>query len=215
MASVYPDISSVSIGGPKEGIAVVDICELEHPKEDSKADKPQQSDTSPSDEDPLETIKSDIKIHLEKLEQIKIHTDTPYVKQAADWLQEKLKDYKIQPIDEANLNTPDNANDTTSESCETMPLHNAAKNGDEAEVDRLLLQADADPNATDQHGHTPLHKAAKHGHKAIVTKLLRKGADPHIKDNDRYTPRNLAYVFFEDAIAELLRQHEKPFVAWG
>jgi ankyrin repeat protein len=58
------------------------------------------------------------------------------------------------------------------------PLIRAAKEGDVAEVERLLA-AGVDPSATGRHGHSALYEAAKRGDPAIVQHLLDAGANPN------------------------------------
>ena len=58
----------------------------------------------------------------------------------------------------------------------STPLHKATEKGYAAIV-RILLDADADVNATDAYGYTPLHWAAQEGHLAIVQDLCQDGAN--------------------------------------
>lgn len=63
-----------------------------------------------------------------------------------------------------------------------IPLLSAAQSGS-AECVRLILDAGADPNTQDQHGHTALSLA---GSADVVRELIRAGADPLLKlDIDR------------------------------
>lgn len=41
-------------------------------------------------------------------------------------------------------------------------------------------------------GETPLHIAANHGHLDVVNLLLKNGADPLIKNNDKLTAKDLS-----------------------
>jgi ankyrin repeat protein len=50
---------------------------------------------------------------------------------------------------------------------------------------RELLARGADPNIADKEGHTALHLAAGAGHLQVVTDLLRRRADPGIRDKVR------------------------------
>jgi cytochrome c len=56
-------------------------------------------------------------------------------------------------------------------------LHDAARRGDLAAVERLL-SAGAPVDATDGGGATPLYLAAGEGHAAVVTRLLAAGGNP-------------------------------------
>lgn len=67
----------------------------------------------------------------------------------------------------------------------------AARDGRDAEVDRLLARGE-DPNAADIDGETPLHAAARGGHVAVVEALLSHGADSSATDLYRMTPLHVA-----------------------
>ena len=70
------------------------------------------------------------------------------------------------------------------------PLRFAAENGDTDSV-RLLLEAGADPNLTDDSGISPLHMAALCASDCIKL-LLAAGADPNVTCEDRFTPLHWA-----------------------
>ena len=55
-----------------------------------------------------------------------------------------------------------------------------------------LIEAGADPNATDKSGVTPLHRAVRTRCAAAVKALLEGGADPQRKNNSGSTPILLA-----------------------
>jgi hypothetical protein len=55
-----------------------------------------------------------------------------------------------------------------------------------------LIEAGADPNATDKSGVTPLHRAVRTRCAAAVKALLEAGADPRRKNNSGSTPILLA-----------------------
>ena len=63
------------------------------------------------------------------------------------------------------------------------PLHRAARNGDRAGVDRLLL-AGHDANAKDTGDRTPLHWAAWSDADNVVAALLRGGSEPNSQNNE-------------------------------
>ena len=67
------------------------------------------------------------------------------------------------------------------------PLHEAAIDGDEQEV-RKLLRAGAELNASDRSGWTPLHFAAQEHAVGVVRALLEAGADVDPVDEYGNTP---------------------------
>ncbi|MGI9338574.1 MAG: ankyrin repeat domain-containing protein [Gammaproteobacteria bacterium] len=71
------------------------------------------------------------------------------------------------------------------------PLHQAAENGDVAEVKRLI-DGGADVNTKSKKGWTPLHRAAIGGQTEIALALIKAGADIGTKDNDGFTPLHYA-----------------------
>ena len=81
------------------------------------------------------------------------------------------------------------------------PLHDAAKNGNVDEVNRLIA-AGADVNAKeDEFGATPLHFASRD---YITEALLAAGADVNAKDNNGHTPLHLASFNSLNDIAAVL-----------
>jgi ankyrin repeat protein len=60
---------------------------------------------------------------------------------------------------------------------QVQPLHSAIA-GRCADAASDLLEAGADPNATQHGGFTPLHAAAQHGDTDVIDLLLAHGADP-------------------------------------
>jgi ankyrin repeat protein len=87
------------------------------------------------------------------------------------------------------------------------PLHSAvatdAGNVD-IEIVRMLLDKGADPNAKSQSGSTPLHTVAFTGDRASLDLLLKHGADPAIKNNDRKTAADVARERENQEVADLL-----------
>jgi ankyrin repeat protein/beta-lactamase regulating signal transducer with metallopeptidase domain len=71
------------------------------------------------------------------------------------------------------------------------PLHVAAERGD-AEVIGALLEAGADPNASDLSGRSPLHLAAATGNVEAVVELLDGGANADMPTNVGSTPLHVA-----------------------
>ena len=57
-----------------------------------------------------------------------------------------------------------------------------------AEIVRILLDADADPNLHTNHAKTPLYEAADNGYTDIVRMLIDKGANRHIPEKNGRLP---------------------------
>jgi len=72
------------------------------------------------------------------------------------------------------------------------PIHDAAKLGDVAAIQNILIQDPSQVNAQDENGFTPLHLAAGDRHMAAVTALLRAGASKEITNDDGQLPLHLA-----------------------
>jgi len=73
-----------------------------------------------------------------------------------------------------------------------LPIHDAARNGDAASVERLL---GADPSFRDTPtaaGSTPLHLAAMNGDPGPLKVLLAAGARIDARDNEGATPLHMA-----------------------
>jgi ankyrin repeat protein len=62
----------------------------------------------------------------------------------------------------------------------------------QAETVARLIEAGADPNATDKSGVTPLHRAVRTRCGAAVKALLEAGADPRRRNKSGPTPMLLA-----------------------
>ena len=83
------------------------------------------------------------------------------------------------------------ANAVASNGSLLRPLHSAAAQGS---VDncRTLLDAGADPNATQQTSFTALHAAALHGNAALAKLLIARGASVDAKADDGRTAADIA-----------------------
>src|SRR3954453_15861777 len=71
------------------------------------------------------------------------------------------------------------------------PIHSASAVGDHASV-RALLEAGANPNVTQQGGHTPLHTVAHNNDAVLARLLLEHGADTTLTADDGQTPLDMA-----------------------
>ncbi|MEV5708729.1 ankyrin repeat domain-containing protein [Actinoallomurus sp. NPDC052274] len=94
------------------------------------------------------------------------------------------------------------------------PLHYASRHGHIDPV-RLLLEAGANPNITENYGFTPLHEAAENGHAEVTRALLTAGADPGgglAKPFESYpvnaTPLDIARIKGHQTIVDLLDRRD-------
>ena len=83
------------------------------------------------------------------------------------------------------------------------PIHDAAKAGDAAQVDRLIATG-ADVDEKDSAHNTALHLAADVGHMDVVQALVANGANLNAEDVSDLTPLYLAIIGDHEAIAKLL-----------
>jgi ankyrin repeat protein len=73
------------------------------------------------------------------------------------------------------------------------PIHCAiTADGSKIACIRILLKKGANVDATDRHQKTALHRAAQFGDQAAVLLLLQHGANPLLKDENGFTPRDRA-----------------------
>jgi ankyrin repeat protein len=79
----------------------------------------------------------------------------------------------------------------TASFAQVTPLGTAATFGAN-EIAELLLDHDADPERTSDHGHTPLHAAAANGNRALAELLVARGANARARTADGQTPADLA-----------------------
>jgi len=95
---------------------------------------------------------------------------------------------------------------TATVSANEMAIHalNAAAAGGHAEIVALLLDAGADPDATQHGGWTPLMSAAANGDDTAVDVLLDHGADPRAQADDGRNAATIADERGHRALAERL-----------
>ena len=86
------------------------------------------------------------------------------------------------------------------------PIHDAARRGDLARVQRELDKG-ADVNAKDVDGCTPLFGAAVFGKNEIAELLIAKGANVNAKNNGGETPLDWTIQRKHPETADLLRKH--------
>ncbi|KAL9120877.1 MAG: hypothetical protein Q9187_002567 [Circinaria calcarea] len=88
----------------------------------------------------------------------------------------------------------------------SKPLHGAALTGELA-IARLLIEHQADIEATNARGETALHVAASKGHEGIIGFLLERGANIDTQDSDNYTPLARGVISSRLAAARILLEH--------
>lgn len=94
-----------------------------------------------------------------------------------------------------------------------LPVHDAARMGTRADVERLLAARAADRDARGQLGATPLHYAALNVDPGPLRALLAAGADPNARDAEGRTPLHMAAFATRTAHAqELLRAGADPLL---
>ncbi|XP_064262456.1 LOW QUALITY PROTEIN: histone-lysine N-methyltransferase EHMT2-like, partial [Passer domesticus] len=83
-------------------------------------------------------------------------------------------------------------------------LHHAAKNGNLEMVELLLSTGQVDVNAQDSGGWTPIIWAAEHKHIEVIRRLLTRGADVTLTDNEENICLHWASFTGSAEIAEVL-----------
>jgi len=85
----------------------------------------------------------------------------------------------------------------------TKPISVAAIRGLVSDLE-TLISAGANVNERGEHGYSPLHEAVAQGHLEVVKLLIRRGADPSLKNDDLVTPVELSIMLNEHAITAFL-----------
>eukprot|EP00930_Biecheleria_cincta_P077265 TRINITY_DN6454_c0_g1_i1.p1 TRINITY_DN6454_c0_g1~~TRINITY_DN6454_c0_g1_i1.p1 ORF type:complete len:1644 (+),score=320.75 TRINITY_DN6454_c0_g1_i1:84-5015(+) len=83
----------------------------------------------------------------------------------------------------------------------------AAKEWDVSEAAELLLEARADPNASNLAGCTALHAACSAGNLVVAQLLVSSGADPTLTDKRRWAPIHFCASESQDVVRWLLSLH--------
>jgi ankyrin repeat protein len=87
-----------------------------------------------------------------------------------------------------------------------LPIHDAARMGTQADVERLLRAAPQDRDARTGLGATPLHYAAMNADSGPLKALVAAGAKPNARDGEGRTPLHMAAFATRPANAKLLLQ---------
>jgi ankyrin repeat protein len=87
-------------------------------------------------------------------------------------------------------------------------LHFAAFHG-HLEVAEILLEHNAEVNASDDRGRLPLHDAARSGRLELVRLLLMQGGDANARDSFGSTPLDMAKAGKDTEIVKPLSEHLK------
>lgn len=97
---------------------------------------------------------------------------------------------------------------TTNSPATGSPLHKAALEGDLQEIEQLLTSgAVPDAPLKERGNFTPLHFASGKGHTEIVRALLKKGANPNLRNAFHRTPLHYAAMYGHEEIVLLLITH--------
>jgi ankyrin repeat protein len=88
--------------------------------------------------------------------------------------------------------------------------HRIAEAQNSQEMDRILKEGKFGINDRDKDGKTPLYYATRAENLNSVSYLLEKGADPTIRDKDRFASFDMAAILNKETkVLELLLAHEK------
>jgi Ankyrin repeats (many copies) len=106
------------------------------------------------------------------------------------------------PMGELKPTTPWTVNDH---------LFNAAGAGQNKWIDRLIIENGADLNAVDDYGsgRTALHWATLANKPSTVTHLIKRGANPNIKDSESLTPLDVAKNVKNNEVVAILTRAMK------
>lgn len=89
----------------------------------------------------------------------------------------------------------------------STPLTTAAGYG-HTDCLKALIDGGAKVNQAGKWGWSPLHFAGNHGHVPCVTALMKANADPFIKSDASFTPRDMSYNKNGDEIQKDLQEYE-------
>lgn len=78
----------------------------------------------------------------------------------------------------------------------------------------VLLDAGADPRATDNNNDTALHVAGRTNHGAAILRLLGKGAMPDAKNSGGATFQDYYFGYRSEILNDRARQERRDIVAW-
>jgi ankyrin repeat protein len=87
-----------------------------------------------------------------------------------------------------------------------LPIHDAARMGTQAEVQRLLTAVPKNRDARSTLGATPLHYAAMNVDPGPLKALIAAGANPNARDSEGRTPLHMAAFSQRTVQAKLLLQ---------
>ena len=90
-----------------------------------------------------------------------------------------------------------------------IDLFRAAYSYDADAVEQILSAQPALVDSKDKYGRTALHEACTHGDTKTVRALLRRGADPSVRDCNGQTPADRALAHRQHGVAKLLAKHQR------
>jgi ankyrin repeat protein len=92
------------------------------------------------------------------------------------------------------LNLPQKCTDHLFRKISIVTPLNASLYARQVEISDYLFQVGVDVNAQDEHWGTALHLAVATGQPDLIKTLLKKGADPNVKNHEGFTPLELALL---------------------
>ncbi|GEM_PF-5317518 len=107
------------------------------------------------------------------------------------------------------INEKSFGNSLKKQTTETIPLHEAVKNGDTEKL-KSLLKEKVNVNRIGEDGYTALHHAVDEEDLEAIRILLDNGADLFLKDDDDWTPWDLSsYAKNKEILNLLTSEHSK------